>query len=151
METVSYMKNNNTEKTPHQQLIEKLDDTDFAREFFTEKQKEAEELIAQILMVTSGVCHSERENGVTEWGHENLFQLLNLFLIRHENFDRSQIAENLQQFLFGWTMKHSAAYDEWSAPLEVATTSYPETSGQTQDAPAKAETNHALPSTSQRY
>jgi hypothetical protein len=72
MEIVSYMKNNTTPKTPHQQLLEKLDDTDFAREFFTEKQKEAEELIAQILMVTSGVCHSQREDGAAEWGEKNV-------------------------------------------------------------------------------
>jgi hypothetical protein len=78
------MKNNTEEKTAYQLLLEKLDDKEFARQFTEEKQKEIEELLAQILMVTTGGC---AVNGTCEeWGHENLFKIFDILKIRHKNF-----------------------------------------------------------------
>jgi hypothetical protein len=112
------MKNNTEEKTAYQLLLEKLDDKEFARQFTEEKQKEIEELIAQILMVTSGVSHAERSDGAQEWGHENLFKIFDILMIRHKNFYIPDLLENLQSYLFAWTKKHSEAYREWSSALE---------------------------------
>ncbi len=110
------MKNNTEEKTAYQLLLEKLDDQEFARQFKEEKQKEIEELIAQILMVTTGA--SIVQGTVEEWGHENLFKIFDILQIRHKNFSVPDLLENLQGYLFTWTMKHSEAYREWSGALE---------------------------------
>jgi hypothetical protein len=112
------MKNNTEEKTAYQLLLEKLDDQEFARQFREEKQKEMEKLIAQILMVTSGVSHATSGDGVQEWGHENLFKIFDILKIRHKNFYLPDLLENLQLFLFTWTSKQSEAYREWSSALE---------------------------------
>jgi hypothetical protein len=110
------MKNNTEEKTAYQLLLEKLDDREFARQFTEEKQKEIEELIAQILMVTTGA--SVVQGTVEEWGHENLFKIFGVLQIRHKNFSVCDLLENLQHYLFTWTMKHSEVYREWSSALE---------------------------------
>jgi hypothetical protein len=110
------MKNNTEEKTAYQLLLEKLDDRDFADKFKEEKQKEMEELIAQILMVTTGA--SVVQGTVEEWGHENLFKIFDILQIRHKNFSVPDLLENLQHYLFAWTMKHSEAYRKWSSALE---------------------------------
>jgi hypothetical protein len=110
------MKNNTEEKTAYQLLLEKLDDADFARQFKEEKQKEIEELLAQILMVTTGA--SVVNGTCEEWGHENLFKIFDILKIRHKNFYLPDLLENLQSYLFTWTNKHSEAYREWSGALE---------------------------------
>ena len=108
-----------TAKTDYQQLLEKLDDADFARQFSDEKQKEIEEMIADILMVTSGVSNVPFSGQAQEWGHESLFKIFDILMIRHENFHTRGILENLQHFLFSWTMNHSDAYRFWSNELEA--------------------------------
>jgi hypothetical protein len=110
------MKNNTEEKTAYQLLLEKLDDKDFARQFTEEKQKEIEELLAQILMVTTGA--SVVQGTCEEWGHENLFKIFDILMIRHKNFFIPDVMENLKFYLFTWTKKHSEAYREWSGALE---------------------------------
>lgn len=110
------MKKNTEEKTAYQLLLEKLDDQDFARQFTEEKQKEIEELIAQILMVTTGGCVVQ--GTAEEWGHENLFKIFDILMIRHKNFYIPDLLENLQHYLFSWTKKHSKAYREWAGVLE---------------------------------
>jgi hypothetical protein len=107
---------NITEKTAYQQLLEKLDDQDFARQFREEKQQEIEELIAQILMVTTGA--SVVNGTCEEWGNENLFKIFDILKIRHKNFYIPDLLEELQHYLFVWTNKHSKAYREWSSALE---------------------------------
>jgi hypothetical protein len=75
----------------------------------------AKELLSQILMVTTG-CSTV--NGTSEeWGHANLIELLEIFQIRHENFERGQFAEDLQSFLFTWTHKHDDTYREWKEEI----------------------------------
>ncbi len=110
------MKNNTEEKTAYQLLLEKLDDREFARQFTEEKQKEIEELLAQILMVTTGA--SVVNGTCEEWGHENLFKIFDILKIRHKNFYLPDLLENLQLYLFTWTSKHSEAYRKWSEALE---------------------------------
>ena len=135
------MKNEKTmaTKTTYQQLLEKLDDEDFARQFQDEKQKEIEELIAQILMITSGVCVAPKDEDVQEWGHENFFKIFDILMIRHKNFHTSDILENLKFYLFNWTNKHSEAYREWSDKLEVIPSDF-----EKQEAPEQSDENKQL-------
>jgi len=111
------MTNNNTEKTEYQKLRKKLDDKDFARKFFNDKEAEAKELIESILSITLG-WDVLTESG-NEWGHKTIFRVLDLFTIRHKHFDRAQLAENLQTHIFHFTIKHDDTFREWSKPFEV--------------------------------
>ncbi len=90
--------------------LKALSNRSFAQKFTDEELERAKELIAQILMVTSGVCVV---NERSTFGEDNLLELLDIFQIRHKNFDRSTFAENLQLHLFTFTANHDNAYREW--------------------------------------
>jgi hypothetical protein len=108
---------NITEKTPYAQLKEKLDDTLFAQKFFDEKETEAKEYIESILSVCLG-WSVPVEDG-SEWAHERLYKILDMFMIRHENFSIMTLAEHLQFHMFHFTKKHDDAYREWSKDWQV--------------------------------
>jgi len=110
------MKDNTTEKTPYQILLEKLDDEDFAERFFAEKQKEAEYLLADILGVTSGASEVVKIND--DWGQKALYQVFELLSIRHKNFYLPDFISNLQEFLFRWTWEYSERHLRWRDVLD---------------------------------
>ncbi|HEX8288149.1 MAG TPA: hypothetical protein VF556_09140 [Pyrinomonadaceae bacterium] len=89
------MENNTTIQEERTKLLEKLNDWDFSRKVYTQKLHEAEELIAQILMVTSGVMEVAKTG--EEFGHENIYKILDMFVLRHDNFSRATLAEELQR------------------------------------------------------
>ncbi len=104
------METQDTDHLEHLSRLKKLDDFGFAQKFTDEKLDRAKELIAQILMVTSGVCVV---NERSTFGEDNLLELLDMFQIRHDNFSASTFAENLQFHIFTFTSNHDDAYREW--------------------------------------
>lgn len=88
-----------------------LNDREKARDFYTSNLELAKELIAQILMVTDDVSEIPKERG---WAQKRFLVILNMFLVRHENFSTFLLAEDLQQHLFDYTHERDAAYRNWT-------------------------------------
>lgn len=115
------MKNNteNTTEIPEQKSkrvrYPQFEDRDDARRETDKLFEHAKELLAQILMVTSGCSVVTGTN--EEWGHENLVELLEIFQIRHKNFERGLFAENLSDYLFTWTKAHTETNRKWKAEI----------------------------------
>ncbi len=111
----------NDTKTPelnaHQKFMKKLDDKYVAFKFQRQKEQEIKDLIDDILSVTTG--NSVVTEMGSEWGHRNLFRIFEIFMIRHENFHRSGLAENLQRYLFHWTIQHDKSLIEWFNKIET--------------------------------
>jgi hypothetical protein len=125
----------NTEKTPYALLKEKLDDPYFAQKFFDEKEAEAKEYIERILSVCLG-WSVPTEDG-NEWAHELLFKILDMFMIRHENFSIMTLAEHLQFHIFNYTLTHDEAYREWKKGWDVEDC-IPEKLGKQNEQPVEA-------------
>jgi hypothetical protein len=90
-----------------------LDNKPNAREFYIEKLERAEELLTNLFMVTSGVFVPPNDD--KDWGHKITLEVLEFFLIRHENFSRSDFAEDLQERIFRQTMTYFDNYNQWRA------------------------------------
>ena len=98
-----------------QKLHKQLDDTAFAYEFKEKTFSRAKAMIGDILSVTMGSAVVTEHNN--EWGHAIFLELLTMFQIRHKNFSRSDFAENLQEFLYTWTIEHDTAVSDWQEKL----------------------------------
>lgn len=119
--------NNNTNKTDNQnnsisakdqarenwlKIREQLNDKKFAFEFYRQKLQKAKDNIGDILSVTSGNMIVSEPN--SEHGHAVLMEILEMFMIRHENFDRAQLAEDLQEHIFHWSMDYTGGRSNWN-------------------------------------
>ncbi|MDQ3131096.1 MAG: hypothetical protein M3Q99_10085 [Acidobacteriota bacterium] len=99
------MSNNTTEKTEYQILREKLNDRNFAFEFFENKEIEAKRLLDELLSVATG--SSVVKGTWNEWANQVFYRIFEIFTLRHENFESSQLAENLQHHLFTWSRTYA--------------------------------------------
>ncbi len=100
-----------SDKNSHVVLLEKLNDKDFAREFFARRLERAKDGIEEILSVTLGWNVLAKNN--SEWGHRILLEVFETLLIRHKNFSRSDFIEKLQKAIFDFTMTRDEAYRQW--------------------------------------
>jgi hypothetical protein len=111
MKNITEKQTENQELNSRQILSKKLNDKEFAYEFYNKKLQRAKIIIDDILSVTTGFA-VPTESG-NEWGHQSLLELFGMFSIRHENFSRSQFTEDLQNHVFTWTKTHDEAHRKW--------------------------------------
>ena len=90
-----------------------LDDEQNAYKFYDEKKERAKELIDGILRLTSGAFKTDD----ADYGAKNLVEILEMFMIRHKNFSRSDFAEDLQSIIYDETMAKSDSYYDWRKEL----------------------------------
>lgn len=92
-----------------------LNDAGNAQKFMDEKRERAKELIYQILAVTAGwdVIPENPTPDQMEWAQGHFLELLEIFMIRHDNFSRSTLAEDLQFAVFHYSFAHDDAYRVW--------------------------------------
>ncbi len=72
------------ELTSYERLLRELDDDAKAYEFKAKSLDRAQNLIADILSVTTGNAVVTVDNN--EWGHGNFIELFEILSIRHKNF-----------------------------------------------------------------
>ncbi|MDQ3712984.1 MAG: hypothetical protein M3388_12310 [Acidobacteriota bacterium] len=104
----------NRARQPYLDLLKSLDDLETAREFRDKQFNRATQLISHILMITCGVF-VEPEN--KDWAHEHLIEILEMFMVRHKNFDIPQFAEDLQEHIYIETMAYSKNSSNWKKAI----------------------------------
>ncbi len=101
----------NKELTSYQKLLVTLDDDAKAYEFKLKTLDRAQNLIGDILSVTTGnSIVTERNN---EWGQGTLLELFEILSIRHKNFYMPDFLENLSDHLFSWSLTHDESIRNW--------------------------------------
>lgn len=100
-----------TQEKNWEKTLKSLDDRLTAQKFYDKKLEIAKYNLGEILAVTSGSAVVVEQ--YSEFGHAYLMEILEMFLIRHENFDRAQLAEDLQDHIFRWSTDYDEANRQW--------------------------------------
>ncbi len=100
----------NRARQPYLDLLKSLDDNLTAQKFRDKQLNRAKELLSYIFMVTSGAFVAPDNQ---DWAHEHLIEILEMFMVRHENFERSQFAEDLQECIYRETFAYSDTSIDW--------------------------------------
>lgn len=94
----------------YREFLRSLDDRETAAQVRLEKTERAKRLVTEILQVTSGVMEVPEDQ---EFAHKHLFEIFEIFQIRHENFHRADVAEDLQFHIFSETIEHDDSFREF--------------------------------------
>ena len=94
----------------YSELLKSLDEPETARHFRDKKFKQATELLGELF---AGTCPDLIPPENRDWAQELMIEFLEIFQIRHANFDRSQLAEDLQDYTFRESMSYFRRYMGW--------------------------------------
>jgi hypothetical protein len=103
------------ELTSYEKLLRELDDTEKAYEFKAKSLNRAQNLIADILSVTTGNAVVTVDNN--EWGHGIFIELFEILSIRHKNFYVPDFIEDLKAYVYTWTFGHEEARRNWTESI----------------------------------
>jgi hypothetical protein len=103
------------ELTSYERLLRELDDDAKAYEFKAKSLDRAQNLIADILSVTTGNDVVTVDN--SEWGHGHFIELFEIVSIRHKNFYVPDFIENLKAYVYTWTFGHEEARRNWTESI----------------------------------